>query len=279
MMNQNHVMGRVDDIDGAMSAPLTDCLTSLVDDVFAHAKKPNADYAVNARRGVVGHPIPFFGDPVTAQALTVGVNPSAEEFAATRWPNEISAERLCRRLQQYFQQREAPAHPWFTKWAEVLSPLGYDYTRNLAHLDISPRATMSMGSAPDQAAFVRMLEADAGWMFRLLPLCANVRMMFLAGAVSKKEYMFEFLRRVAPRFDFSLEMQRFVTTETKRQSPRLLRLCGRGVNLPVFFVSNSPSSRQVQRMLDDFARSYQALRDAGFTAADGIVNLRRQLAV
>src|ERR671913_377810 len=82
---------------------------------------------------------------------------------------------------------------------------GFTYARNAAHLDLSPRLTVSMSTAPDQDRFAGMLEADARWLFRLLPQCPHARVMFLAGAVSKREYLFEFVRRVAPVSGFRLD--------------------------------------------------------------------------
>jgi hypothetical protein len=65
-----------------------------------------------------------------------------------------------------------PPHPWFKRWSEALAPLGYAYTRNAAHLDVSPRPTVSMGAAPARTSFARMLDADVRW---LLSCCRCAR--------------------------------------------------------------------------------------------------------
>ena len=85
--------------------------------------------------------------------------------------------------------REVPRQPWFDWWTEVVAPLGFAYTRNVAHLHISPRATVSMWGVPDKAVFARMLDTDVRWLFRLLSQCPRGRGMFIAGTVSKAEYM------------------------------------------------------------------------------------------
>jgi len=123
-----------------------------------------------------------------------------------------------------------------------------------------------MGATPAADTFVKMLEADTAWLFRLLRQCARVRVLFLAGAVSKREYMFEFLRRVAPSLGYRLEPTGFASSETRRQSPRFLRLQGPGLDLPAFFLSNSPSSRTAGAMRDAFETAAVALCDSGFTA-------------
>ena len=146
----------------------------------------------------------------------------------------------------------------------MLAPLGYGYTRNAAHLDVSPRATASMSAAPDQTSFARMLDADVRWLFRLLPLCSGARVMFVGGSVSKRDNLFEFLRRVAPAAGFRLEPTGFATDDTRRQAPRFLRLTGPGVNLSVFSIGNSPSSRNAGAMLADFERSRGSLVVNGF---------------
>jgi hypothetical protein len=223
-------------------------------------------YASNMRRDRLTHAIPFFGDVLTAEALTVGVNPSADEFTPGRWPTALTAAALTDRLRGYFGDPGSSPHPWFDKWSEVLGPLGYAYTRNAAHVDVSPRATVSMSAAPDQAGFERMLDNDARWLFKLLPLCPHARVMFLAGAVSKREYLFEFLRRVAPASGFRLEPVEFATDDKRRQAPRFLRLTGPGLTLSVFSVGNSPSSRNSGAMFADLARSRGSLVVNGFRA-------------
>jgi hypothetical protein len=241
--------------EGANDAALTTFLTQLV----SYVERTAPDYAVNLRRDRVTHPIPFFGDVLTAEALTIGVNPSADEFPPGRWPATITPSALGDRLRTYFTTPDRPPHAWFTRWTDVLAPLGYSYTRNAAHIDASPRATVSMSAAPDEAAFARMLDADVRWLFRLLPLCAHARVVFVAGPATKREYLFEFLRRLAPASGFRLEPVAFATDDKRRQAPRFLRLIGHGRTLPVFSVGDSPSRRYTSAMITDFMRARATL--------------------
>jgi hypothetical protein len=90
-------------------------------------------------------PIPFFGRLDTAIVLTVGVNPSADEFRADRatiWRGVTSSADLLNRLTSYF---ESAPHPWFGPWRSALNLLGVAYENGTAaHLDLSARATISM---------------------------------------------------------------------------------------------------------------------------------------
>jgi hypothetical protein len=243
-----------------------EAVSAFVAELVAYVERTAPQYATNMRRDRLTHPIPFFGDVLTAEALTVGVNPSADEFRPGRWPITLMANALTNRLRGYFGDPGLPPHPWFKKWSDVLGPLGYTYTRNAAHLDVSPRATASMTAAPDQTGFARMLDADVRWLFRLLPLCSRARVLFLAGAVSKREYLFEFLRRVAPTSSFRFAQVGFATEDTRRQASRFLRLTGPAVDLPVFSIGNSPSSRNAGAMRADFERARGALVVNGFRA-------------
>ena len=53
-------------------------------ELVAHVERTAPTYASNVRRDRTTHPIAFFGDVLTAQALTFGVNPSADEFRGGR---------------------------------------------------------------------------------------------------------------------------------------------------------------------------------------------------
>jgi hypothetical protein len=101
-------------------------------------------------------------------------------------------------------------------------------------------------AASDQSAFGAMIENDVESFFDLLPLCAEVRCLLLAGCVTKRWYMHDFLRRTAPRFGFSLHE---TSGTAGRASTSILRMTGRRVSLPVFFCSVSPSARQNHALL------------------------------
>jgi hypothetical protein len=100
-------------------------LTKIVGELLHFVERTADDYSGNARVGVRTHAIPFFGDVLVAEAITVGVNPSADEFRPGRWPNTMTAEALTARLLDYFRTPSPPPHPRFDKWSGVLAPLGY----------------------------------------------------------------------------------------------------------------------------------------------------------
>lgn len=233
-------------------------LTAYLDDLSADWITSQDRFNDLARPGVATHPIPFFGDIRRARVLTVGVNPSAEEFAVKRrWPASLTATELERRLVGYFVDAPAPPHDWFNTWSKALESLGVSYEDGAAHVDLSPRATISMGSA-NQAAFSRMVEADAAWFFRLLPLCPAARVLLLAGCVTKRWYMNEFLARVATASGFQLHGKGEAKGEGR---VGFYRLTGPGVDLPVFSCSVSPSSWNPELLIERVREHQASIRE------------------
>jgi hypothetical protein len=208
------------------------------------------------RQGVPTHPIPFFGDVTRARVLTVGVNPSAGEFIERSWPRSLSVPALERRLVGYFVDASVPPHPWFAFWSQALEPLGLSYQDGAAHVDLSPRATVAMQGA-DPSQFAEMVESDVHWFFELLPICREVRLLLLAGCVTKKWYINDFLARMAPRFGYQLTGK-----AESRGKGRVGFHClvGPGVNLDAFFCSVSPSGLTRQLLVDRVVQHQVRLR-------------------
>jgi hypothetical protein len=179
-------------------------LTHYLSDVVTDVERTAQNAAPFARLGVTTHPIPFFGDATAATVLTVGVNPSAGEFVGRSWPDHISVGELEARLVGYFNRSDVPPHRWFSTWSEALNNLGASYQTGAAHLDLSARPTVAMGSIADWRAFVRLVEGDARWFFKLLPLCKNAKVLLMAGCVTKRWYMHDFIARVAPCYEYNL---------------------------------------------------------------------------
>ena len=148
---------------------------------------------------------PFFGDIKRARVLTVGVNPSAKEFLLKRdWPEAMAASELKDRLQQYFQLGSPPPHEWFQTWNRALVSLEVTYQDGAAHIDLSPRATTSMGNAVrngNSKLFAGMVEQDAKWFFKLLSECSKARLLLFAGCIPGS-YISEFMERFAPNHGF-----------------------------------------------------------------------------
>jgi len=69
------------------------------------------------------HPIPFFGDLINAEVVTIAVNPSSTEFAPWRnWgTTRLSATDLASRLIGYFKSTQPRPHAWFCEVEEALS--------------------------------------------------------------------------------------------------------------------------------------------------------------
>jgi hypothetical protein len=81
----------------------------------------------------------------------------------------------------------------------VLASIGASYKRNAAHVDLSPRATVSQGAAPSPPLFAEMLAADLPHMLDVLSTAEHVRLILMAGAATGALYVKEFVARYAPR--------------------------------------------------------------------------------
>lgn len=156
-------------------------------------------------------PIPFFGNPANALVATVGVNPSSGEFAPNRnWAHVVTTNDWKLRLKNYFSMG-TPAHSWFGPWREGLGLLSLSYeAATAAHFDVSYRPTKAMvrNLDTDPREFRHMVERDVAWLFRLLPLCPNLRGLLVFGPVVRHngstESLARFVRKSAPRHGFTV---------------------------------------------------------------------------
>lgn len=169
----------------------------LIAELYDHVDATEARYASLARPGVRVHPVPYFGGIASARVVTVGVNPSAEEFVGGRWPHaRPTPSALRERLDCYFER--AP-HPWFRVWDDALGHLSVSYREGAAHLDLSPRATLGFqafrGEPARRDLFLDMVRGDLPWFGRLLAeQCPAVRLVLFAGGVGNI-YLDEFVAR------------------------------------------------------------------------------------
>ena len=189
-------------------------------------------------KNLVTYPIPYFGDPESAKALTVGVNPSAGEFRNRGWPSEMENSAILHRLLHYFSLAEVKPHPWFRTWERCLRRLDTSYlTGEAAHIDISPRATRSMSQC-DPDKFLEMCFRDVEWLFKLLDE-TSPKLLLMAGTVTKHHYMNDFMRLAANDHGWQLKGQ----SETKGKGRVGFHELAKGsTRFPVFFCSVSPSS-------------------------------------
>jgi hypothetical protein len=192
------------------------------------------------------HPICCFGDPDQARAITVGVNPSKGEFDPVNgWPSTITHIELARRCREYFRGRVA--HSWFAPWTEALGHLGVSYaTGSAVHVDLSPRATRSISDlkeAREQELFLQMIGSDLWIFFGTLQLCQNAKLILMAGSVTGKYYINEFLQRFAFSYGYSLDGAFSRSASRGKGKVAFHTLSGGGRKIDVFFCSTSPSDR------------------------------------
>jgi hypothetical protein len=212
------------------------------------------------------HPVPCFGTPTSGLAITVGLNPSATEFKAGRsWSTPLTHSALADRCANYFTRcAPCPPHAWFKPWSDALACIGLSYENGSAiHLDLSPRATRSVSSletAADQSLFLEMVERDLWVFFATLQLCQAARLVLLAGSVTGKYYMNEFLQRLAPAYGYTFDrpFNRRNHPGKGKTSWHWLSCAGR--RLPVFFCSSSPSDGPDTLLLQRLKENGAALR-------------------
>ena len=195
-------------------------------------------------------PVFFFGDTVGAVAATVGVNPSAEEFSpARKWTGFDDTGKLVDRCRRYFEKPSGvPAHPWFEPWETFLRQIGLSYYKvpRAVHLDISPRATRSMGSIQSSEQielFLSMCQTDLKYMINHLRVYPSIKHLYVAGSITKKYYIIEFLKKHAPLYGYSLKSV-FPFERGGSGKIGLYKFdLGDKVSRFLFFCSTSPSSR------------------------------------
>ena len=219
--------------DGHMS------LEMFVAELLAIPEAERGPLASPKKTGVTSYPIPFFGRVDVARVLTVGVNPSAGEFQNRGWPSHVDGHYLTQRLLQYFERGSAHPHPWFRVWQSALRTLDISYlTGDAAHIDISPWATAAM-SQNDPEDFAAMMQRDIPKMFNLIDKLINVRLLLMAGTVTKKYYMNDFVARTCKNSGWELAGPS-PNSGAGRVAFQVLKKGQRA--LPCFFCSVSPSS-------------------------------------
>jgi hypothetical protein len=216
---------------------------SSLTDLIAHVAHTGSEFVPLLHSDRYTQPIPFFGEITSAHVVTIGVNPSAEEFAPSRdWPSaRMPARDLAARLTRYFES--GTAHPWFDGWTRALDAGGATAASH-AHLDLSPRATRPFSSftmgrtanADLTRLFMRMVEGDLPYFARFLDLCSSARVAFLAGGVTNI-YMDDFLaQRLRDRIRFPSGKRKSGSAPVTRPS---LKVGHRWI--PALFVGVGPS--------------------------------------
>jgi hypothetical protein len=202
--------------------------------------------------------LPYWGDPSTAQIATFGVNPSAKEFVAGRWPNALTIAQLDDRCVRYFVN-SVPPHAWFSGYEKALNILGHSYREDSLHLDLSPRATRAM-RAVNGPLFRQMIAADMTWFLSVLALSSSVKGAIMCGSVTNRFYFDEFLCKHLPS-NYRLKPR---TPRSGRGSTAIYDFSGPGFAMPVLFCGTSPSGDGGVRIVNEVRTLLPQLRAAGF---------------
>jgi uracil-DNA glycosylase len=224
-------------------------IQELVAEVRQKTNNSSIEFPELFNTGEPKYPIPFFGNLLKAQIFAVGLNPSKDEFNNREWQNGFSNEILTNRLYNYFSH----PHQWFEKWNEVLCELDDApcYAEgHVAHLDISPRATLSFSSFNEVQAeqFKIMLQRDIAWLFQILAKFVNPKLILVAGTASETEYLDDLISKYAGSYAFKLTSRMNVHGIKCRR----WKLEGHGKSMPVFFSGSSPSNRKnPERLLEN----------------------------
>ena len=206
-------------------------------------EKTHPIYAGNFEANLVTHPIPFFGKLEEAEILTVGLNPSPREFDNARWSDfKIAPKLLASELYRYFENDRRPWHPWFDKWAAATSQLQTNLqyqAGRVAHIDLSPRATKVMSRVPEAETFTKMIREDLVWFPALIQCAKFAKILLIAGAVNKQQYLIEFLIRYGSAYQITIVRN----DGGKNRSWGGYELRAGSRSLPVFFSGSGPSAR------------------------------------
>jgi len=126
------------------------------------------------------HPVPFFGDPLHAEVITVALNPSFTEFNSGRgWEEQVEAEKLLRQLLTYFQKPPQTWHTWFNQLEKSLLWFGSSYETNAAHVDVFPFPTLWPRRLGEQQKrmLAHLIQLHAGHCRQILKLCHSVKLV------------------------------------------------------------------------------------------------------
>lgn len=226
---------------------------SFVAEVWRETGSSSEKFPKLFRKGDPKYPIPFFGNVRKAEIFTVGLNPSAGEFNNRGWHDGLSCELLTSRLLAY---HSSSPHDWFGRWSDALTLLigSPSYAEgNVAHLDVSPRATQSFGSMDTEQAvqFQKMLRQDIGWLFQSIAMNTSLKLILMAGTASHDCYLDRLVGECADLHSCKLAPKK----SADGIQCRFWQLQGNGASIPVFFSGSSPSDRKNPKRLFDNVRA------------------------
>jgi hypothetical protein len=228
--------------------------------------------AENEKSSKRSYEAPFFGSPNDALVATVGLNPSPTEFERGRWPAPpLSSEIHLERLVKYFCPSAQASHNWFATWELALHHIGRSYSRDVVHLDLSPRPTIPVSRCPNRVLFGHMVDSDIKWFFSMLSELTALRGLLVAGSTYRMNsrgnasaiYLDKVIQIAAPRFGFVLSEKKVLDTSAPIASCYWLTGSHKR-RIPVFFCGSSPSSRSRAALIARVRQHSELLKSAGF---------------
>jgi hypothetical protein len=204
----------------------------------------------------------------------------------------MTVEELDVRSVNHFNNPDVDPNDWFDGYEEfpngvspkALNLLGYSYRTDTVHLDFSPRATVARSTMGRRLRgktitkteygifgqrYRAMVATDLPWFLSALKLCRKVKAAVMAGTVGndpQKDYLDTLLQTHLPPL-YSLKLRQCLDADKKYGATALYELTGPDLNVPVFFVSASPSYRnggKGVRLAKDVQRNLCILKKAGF---------------
>ncbi len=115
-----------------------------------------------------------------------------------------------------------------------------------------------------------MTEQDLPLFFATLRLCQNAKLLIIAGSVTGKYYINEFLHRFAPKSGYTLTPPFNRSSHPGKAKTCMHLLASDGRELPVFFCSTSPSARDktlLPQRIRTHATELRRVLGQGFTTA------------
>jgi hypothetical protein len=228
------------------------------------------DKLYDSRPGGRPRPVPFFEPLPSARYLTISPNPSNDDVGSPTFSSD-----LIRHCLGYFQRPGVNPHEFFPDWEAGLAgirPGRLLYSGNLAHVDLSPRATRSLTainkSKEDIELFKVMIGQDIKYIFRMMAVVwPNLFGLFAAGTVTKsKPYIDKVLARHGPRFGFEFRLVRSFPAvpnvalgsspaADEDARPKLYEVSHDREHKPLFFCPVGPSAKRPGQR-DQFRRQF-----------------------
>ena len=215
----------------------------IIKKTISHVSETNHEYSPLMRVGIETYPIPFFGCMSDARVVTLGLNPSCNEFRNRKWDG-ITNENLWEKLVGYFASQDPPPHRYFGVWTAAISHINASYLKDTVHLDLSPRATRAAGqfqTEPSISLFIKMLREDAHIWLGAVEAMQEIEIILSAGSATKKYFINEFIKSELNDLRIRLEGD-WQRGAGPGQTAFHTLILPSGREIPFFFCSTGPSA-------------------------------------